>query len=128
MDNVKLKEFVLKELQNKAEEFGLNTINEPLVDKLVAEFCEKNPEEFAVLNTFGVSDEKSKEIKANIATAIADGTIERIKYEQAVNYAGLAYQSAVMNEYMDEIKQAVEEFNSDNFTEEELKFLMQENR
>jgi geranylgeranyl pyrophosphate synthase len=126
MDNVKLKEFVLKELQNKAKEFGLSTINEPLVDKLVAEFCEKNPDEFAVLNTFGVSDEKSKEITENIATAIADGTIERIKYEQIVNYAGLAYHSAVMNEYSDEIKQAVKEFNPDNFTEEELKFLMQE--
>jgi hypothetical protein len=106
MNNVKLKEFVLKELQKESNEFVLSTINEPLVDELVAEFCEKNPEEFAVLNTFSVSDEKLKWIKENIGAAIADGTVERIKYEQVVNHAGLACQSAVRDEYMDEIKQA----------------------
>jgi pyruvate-formate lyase len=114
MDNVKLKELVLKELQKevpqeiakdekKAKEFIVSTINEPLVDKLVAEFCEKNPQDTEVLNVFNVSDEELKEIKENIAAKIADGTVERIKYEQAINHAGLAYKIAVVDEYFDEL-------------------------
>jgi uncharacterized membrane protein YebE (DUF533 family) len=118
MDNKKLKGFVLKELQKdipeeiakdekKAREFILSNINEPLVDKLVAEFCEKNPYDWEVLNMFTLSDEKTKEIQENIAAAIADGTVERLKYEQAVNEAGLAYHIAVWDEYMDELSDTV---------------------
>jgi nitroimidazol reductase NimA-like FMN-containing flavoprotein (pyridoxamine 5'-phosphate oxidase superfamily) len=110
MDNVKLKEFVLKELQK--EEFIVSNINEPLVDKLVAEFCEKNPHDWEELNVFTLSDEKVKEIRENIAVAVADGTVERIKYEQAVNHAGLAYHTAVMNGYMDELPDTEEELDS----------------
>jgi hypothetical protein len=118
MDNVILKEFVLKEFkkkipqetardEKKVKEFISRNINEPLVDKLVAEFCEMNPMDFAVLNTFKLSDEKLKEIKENIETAIADGTIERIKYEQVVNHAGLAYLINKSAEYDAEINNAV---------------------
>ncbi|MDR0585027.1 MAG: hypothetical protein LBG57_11885 [Treponema sp.] len=122
MDNGKLKEFVLMELkkevpqeiakdEKKAKEFILSNINEPLVDKLIAEFCEKNPRDMEVLNTFRLSDEKLKESKENIDTAIADGTVERIKYKQIVNHAGLAYQSAVMDGYFDELLAAVKRFD-----------------
>jgi hypothetical protein len=116
MNTVKLKEFVLKELQKdvpqeiakdekKAQECIVTTINEPLIDKLVAEFCEKNPQDLEVLNVFKLNDEELEEIKATIAAGIADrimGTIERLKYKQAVNNAGLAYQSAVLNEKIDD--------------------------
>jgi hypothetical protein len=77
--------------EKKISEFILSNVNGPLLDKVVDEFCQKNPEPFAVLNVFSVSDEKLKEIKENIAAAIADGTVERIKYEQVVNHAGLEY-------------------------------------
>jgi hypothetical protein len=130
MDDIKLKEFVLKELQKnipeeiakdekKEKKSTLSNINEPLVDKLVAEFCEMNPHDWEVLNVFTLSDEKTKEITENIAAAIADGTVERLRYEQAVNEAGLAYQTAVWNEYMDAMPPT-------SLTEEESDSLMQE--
>ena len=92
MDATKLKRLTIEKL---SEEIPLANINEPLVDKLVAEFCEKNPQEFAVLNPFSISDEELKDIKENIKRAIADGIIERLKYEQVVNHAGLTYQYTV---------------------------------
>jgi hypothetical protein len=118
MDNVKLKELVLKELQKeapreiaqdekKAREFILRTINEPLVDKMIAEFCEMNPQDTEVLNVFKLSDEELERIKAiiaeNIDAASANSMIEKFKYEQAINSAGLAYKVAVFDEYIDNL-------------------------
>jgi hypothetical protein len=128
MEKEKLKQFALDEFRKKypqpatkspAEETAQDekashectstNINEPLLDTLVNEFCQNNPEEFAVLNVFSVSDEKLKEIQENIETAIADGTIERITYEQIINHAGLAYQQHVMNGYAADIDNAISE-------------------
>ena len=106
MDATKLKRLTIEKL---SETIPLANINEPLVDKLVAEFCEKNPEEFAVLNPFSVSDEELKDIKENIKRANADGIVERLEYEQAVNNAGLAYQHEKMAEYIALIDAAVKE-------------------
>ncbi|WP_148257671.1 hypothetical protein [Leadbettera azotonutricia] len=108
MDREKLKKFALDEFKKQApkeiardekslHEFTLKNINEPLLDKLVDEYCQKNPEEFAVLNVFGVSDEKLKEIteKTDVAS-----TIERIEYKKIVNNAGLAYQGDILIELL----------------------------
>jgi hypothetical protein len=103
MDATKLKQLTIAKL---SEEIPLANINEPLVDKLVGEFCEKNQQEFAKLNTFTFSDERLKEIKANLDKAITDGTIERIEYEQAINHAGVAYLSSKVCEYIAELPDA----------------------
>jgi hypothetical protein len=89
--------------EKKAREFILSTVNEPVVDKLVAEFCEKNPQDFEVLNVFDFSDEELKKTKENIGTETTDGMLEIIKYEQVVNLAGLAYKSAVISEAIDKL-------------------------
>jgi hypothetical protein len=107
MEKERLKKFAFDEFKKQAppeiakdekslHEFILKDLDEPLLDKLLDEFCQKNPEEFAVLNTFSISDEKLKEITNNIAAAIADGMFEKIKYEQIINHAALEYQKDVM--------------------------------
>jgi hypothetical protein len=112
MDNGKLKELVLKELQKevpqeiardekKAKEFILSNINESLVNKLVAEFCEKNPDDFAVLNTFDFNN-----VHENAAE-----TPENIKYKLSVNRAGLEYKKKAIDDALKELNTSV---NGDN--------------
>jgi hypothetical protein len=107
MEREKLKKFAFNEFRKKVpqeiandekkwQEFILKNINETLLDKLVDEFCQKNPEEFAVLNPLGFSDEKLKEITENIDAASAAGMLEEIKYKKIINNAGLAYQGEVL--------------------------------
>jgi NADP-dependent 3-hydroxy acid dehydrogenase YdfG len=114
MEKEKLRQFAIAEFlkeapqeiamdEEKSRNFIAQNINEPLLDKLLDEFCEKNPEEFAVLNPFSLSDEE------NIKRVIPDGIIERLKYEQVVNNAGLAYQTDKMAEYIALIDAAVKD-------------------
>jgi hypothetical protein len=109
MEREKLKKFVFDEFKKEApweiaadeekfREFILKNIDEALLDRLVDEFCAKNPKEFEVLNVFMLSDEQIDEIKKNPGKAIADGTIDRIKYEKIINHAGLAYQKNAIHE------------------------------
>ncbi|MFP3041415.1 hypothetical protein LQZ19_06290 [Treponema primitia] len=92
MDSLLLKELLIDELarkvpaekisdKSKLREFVLANIDKPLVDKLVAEFCGKNPEDFAVLNVFSFNDAEQN----------TDETQESIKYKLAINRAGLNY-------------------------------------
>ncbi|MFP3041414.1 hypothetical protein LQZ19_06285 [Treponema primitia] len=108
MERETLKKFALDEFKKQApeeiakdekrlHEFILKSINEPLLDKLVDEYCQKNPEEFAVLNVLSISDEKLKEITEKTNTA---GALERIKYIKIINNAGLAYQGDVLTKLL----------------------------
>ena len=108
MDNAKLKEFVLKELQKgipqeiakdekKAKEFILSNIDESLVNKLVAEFCEKNPDDFAVLNTFDF----------NNAHENATETPESIKYKLSINHTGLEYKKKEIDDAFEKLNTIV---------------------
>jgi hypothetical protein len=105
MDKEVLKRFVLDEFkkevpqeiatdETKVQEFISKNLDDPLLDKLMEEFCAKNPDDEAVLNVFTLSDEEINEINKNTEKAIADGTIKRIKYEQIINHAGLGKRSA----------------------------------
>jgi hypothetical protein len=119
MEREKLKQFALDEFKKKypqpatkspAEETAYaeralhectaTNINEPLLDTLVNEFCQNNPEEFAVLNVLSVSDAQLKEITGKSDAEIAAGTIERITYAKIINNAGLAYQEDILSKLL----------------------------
>ena len=104
MDREKLKKFVLAELKKIIpQEIALENINMPLLDKLIEEFCAKNPKDMEVLNVFSPTDEHMDEINKNPEKAIADGLIDRMQYEQIINRAGLAYQSAEVTRMIKEL-------------------------
>jgi hypothetical protein len=92
MNPIELKELMIEELikeiptdrnQDRAalRELALTNMNEPLVDKLVAKFCKKNPDALAVLKPFDTSDLEQNGTE----------TVESIRYRRLVNNAGLAY-------------------------------------
>ena len=108
MEREKLKKFVLdefkKEAQQKiaagekgADEFISENIDGLLLDRLIDEFCAKNPADWEVLNVFRLSDEQANEIKRDPEKAIASGIINRLKYEQIINNAGLAYKKSELD-------------------------------
>jgi uncharacterized protein YerC len=106
MEREKLKKIALDEFtekvpqeiaknEKKLHEFISKNINEPLLDKLVDEFCKQNPEEFAVLNPLCIiSGEELKEIAEKIDVA---SMVEIIQYEKIINNAGLAYQADILS-------------------------------
>ena len=108
MDTIELKELVIEELSKeiptgkirdraKLRELVLANMNETLVDKLVAEFCEKNPEAHAVLNPFDFSDPKQN----------AAETAESIQYKILVNNAGLAYRKKELGKTIQELERLI---------------------
>ena len=105
MDTIELKELVIEELSKtipagkiqdsaKLRELVLANMNEALVDKLVAEFCEMNPEAHAVLNPFDFTDPKQN----------ASETAESIQYKMIVNNAGLAYRRKEIGKTIQELE------------------------
>ncbi|GHV94871.1 hypothetical protein AGMMS50293_11910 [Spirochaetia bacterium] len=91
MDKNKLTEFVMNEFREKApaefsqdpvklKTFIYTNIDHELLNKLIDEFCEKNPDDFAVLNPLGVSPDNQD-------------TLSSLKYKKIINNAGLSYQA-----------------------------------
>jgi hypothetical protein len=104
MDTIVLKEFLIEELSKKIpadkirdgatlRELVLADWNDPLVNKLIAEFCEMNPEVGAVLNPFGFKDAEQNALE----------TVESLEYKMCVNHAGHAYQKKELGEIMQEL-------------------------
>jgi hypothetical protein len=104
MDKEILRKFVLEEFKKKLPQ---ENIDEPLMDKLMEEFCRKNPNDMEVLNVFDLTDEEISEINKNPEKAIADGTLTRIEYGQIINHAGLAYRSDEFCKYIDDLPDSV---------------------
>ena len=111
MEKERLKRFVLDELkkkvpeeiaadEQKAAEFISKNFDGSLLDRLMDEFCAKNPNDLGVLNVFNLTDEQMDEIRKNPEKAIADGVIDRVKYGQIINHAALAYQSNALIEHI----------------------------
>ena len=114
MEREKLKIFVLDEFKKEAQqenaageksanENNLQNIDELLLDRLIEEFCAMNPMDLEVLKVFKLSDKQLNEINKDPEKAIASGLINRIKYEQIINHAGLAYQTSEINKYIDSL-------------------------
>jgi hypothetical protein len=108
MDKEKLKRFALDEFRKKVpretaadetklDEFIVKNIDVPLFDKLLEEFCAKNPDDFEVLNTFDFND-----VEQN-----AKETLESIKYKQIINHAGLAYKKKSIDDALGELHSLV---------------------
>lgn len=104
MDKEELKNLVLEEFkkrvpaeiatdEKRVQEFVSENIDEPLLDKLVEEFCMKNPQDFAVLNTFDFDNAEQNR----------EETVESIKYKTFVNSAGLKYKEKEVDDAFKEL-------------------------
>jgi hypothetical protein len=109
MDAVELKELLIKEFSKELpaakvqdwaalRELVLANMNEPLADKLIAEFCKKNPEPRAVLNPFGFNGTEQS----------ATETEESINYKILVNNAGLAYRKKEIEKDIQALQELIE--------------------
>ena len=104
MDKIELKELMIAELSKEIpedeirdgeslRELVLANMNEPLVDKLIDEFCKMNPEAGAVLNPFDFNDPIQN----------AAETAESIEYKMLMNKAGLAYRTKEIEKTIQEL-------------------------